>query len=64
MLSQQNGLDESEIHGKVQATIDRLIENEDYSTQEAARYALHKRRYLFDELLHEQTPVEGEEWDA
>jgi len=64
MLHQQNGLDESEIHGKVQTTIDRLKEKEDYSTEEATKYALHKRRYLFDQLLNEQTPVEGEEWDT
>lgn len=64
MLSQQNGLNESRIHQKVQDTIDRLKEQEDYSIQEATKYALHKRRYLFDELLNEQTPVEGEEWET
>jgi len=64
MLSQQNLLDESEIHGKVQATIERLMDREDYSTQEATRYALHKRRYLFDELLLELNPAGGGDADS
>ena len=44
-------LNHSPIHRKVTNEIDRLILGEDYSRKEAIKYALKKRKYLFDELF-------------
>jgi len=64
LLKQQNELEESDIHHKVQTTIERLMDKEDYTTQEAIKYGLHKRQYLFDELLHELNPAGGGDADS
>jgi hypothetical protein len=44
-------LKNSPLHHKVTNEIERLMLGEDYSQNEAIKYALKKRKYLFDDLL-------------
>ena len=54
-------LSHSPLHRKVTNEIDRLMLGEDYSRKEAIKYALKKRKYLFDELFEKSDDYESEE---
>ena len=49
----------------IQSTTIRLKKDEDYGTEEAWKYSVSKRKYLFDDILKQYTPplVEGMDTD-
>ena len=47
------GLKTSQKHGIIRNKIKDLRDDEEFSTAEAIKYVLHKRRYLFDDLFDE-----------
>ena len=47
----------------IQSTALRLKEDEDYGTEEAWKYSVSKRKYLFDEILKQYIPVEDMDSD-
>jgi hypothetical protein len=54
-------LQDNPIHEKVMSTIDRLMDNGDYSRDEAIAAALRERKYLFDKLFEEDESSEESE---
>ena len=49
------------IHEKIRKTVKRLREDEDYDQEEAWKYAVKKRKFLFDGLLKTYNPPETNE---
>ena len=49
------------VHRKIKDTVQRLREDEDYDTREAWKYAVDKRRYLFDRVLETYIPPSTED---
>lgn len=46
------------VHRKIKSTVKRLIEEEDYDQIEALKYAVKKRKFLFDDILQSYDPPE------
>ena len=57
MLLALEGLKKSPKHRKIRRFIKELCNDEDYEMEEAIKYALEKRKFLFDDLL-EKVPYE------
>ena len=55
LLLTMHDLKYSKMHGKIKLTIKRLCDEEEFSPHEAIKYAVKRRKYMFDDLLDEVT---------
>jgi hypothetical protein len=61
LLEMFGKLKDSPLHRKIAQEIERLMLREDYSQKEAIKYALKKRKYLFDDLLKYDSDSEDDD---
>lgn len=61
MMLWHNDMKREPVSKKIKSTAKRLREEEEYETQEAWKYAVHKRKYLFDNVLNAYDPPSTED---
>lgn len=49
-------MEQDPVYKTIRRTVNNLIENDDFDKQEAWKYAVNKRKYLFDTVLEEFNP--------